>query len=551
MSETLPEDKHRSHDLVTTSKLPTPIKVDRLNVYLEGYDSNAKEYLIKGFSEGFRLDYKGEREHITCDNLKSAIAVPEVVINKINKEVEAGRMVGPFDQPPIPDLHLSPLHVVPKKIPGEYRIIHHLSYPDKFQGSINAGIADEDVQVHYATVQDAIDKIQSLGSGVFLAKTDIRNAFRIIPIHPSDYNLLGFTWDNKVYVDRCLQMGCRSSCRIFEAFSTALEWIPIKKLGMSAMVHVIDYFLIIEPSSQQSLRSIKRFVSLCEDIGLPLSDSKTVLNTQVLEFLGITLDTIRMQARLPMDKVTKCIGLLEMLLDRKRCTLKELQSVIGILNFACSVIRPGRAFLRRMINLTMGVAQANYHISLNKEAKSDLHMWLKFLTEYNGVSFFIHQRFITNETISLYTDAAASKGYTAIFGNKWLYGEYPENWKSFNIMLLEFYPIVLAIDIWGHLMHNHAIIFHTDNESLVSVIRKQSSKDSLSMVLVRHLVLSCLNKNILFSSEHIPGRKNNPADALSRLQVSTFRELNPHAQEEPTRIPHHLLPEQFLNNCQN
>lgn len=75
-----------------------------------------------------------------------------------------------------------------------------------------------------------------------------------------------------------------------------------------------------------------------------------------MDFVGITLDIPKQEARLPEDKLVKCKDLLEKFLKIKRCTLKEMQSLIGVLNFACSVVQPGRAFLRRMINMTMHVS---------------------------------------------------------------------------------------------------------------------------------------------------------------------------------------------------
>ena len=76
-------------------------------------------------------------------------------------------------------------------------------------------------------------------------------------------------------------------------------------------------------------------------------------------------------------------------------------------------------------------------------------------------------------------------------------------------------------------MSNQCILFFTDNESLVHVINKQSCKDKTLMVFVRQLVSICLNHNIVFKAKHIPGIHNNLADALSRLQVQTFRQLAP------------------------
>ena len=79
----------------------------------------------------------------------------------------------------------------------------------------------------YASVGDAVKLLKRLGKGCFMAKTDVKSAFRIIPIHPADYSLLGLKWDNMYYFDRCLAMGLSSSCAIFEAFSTALDFLFI------------------------------------------------------------------------------------------------------------------------------------------------------------------------------------------------------------------------------------------------------------------------------------------------------------------------------------
>ena len=64
---------------------------------------------------------------------------------------------------------------------------------------------------------------------------------------------------------------------------------------------------------------------------------------------------------------------------RKKVTLKELQSLIGLLQFACSVVVPGRPFLRRLIDLSIGVKSPWHRISLTKDAKHDLQVWLEFL----------------------------------------------------------------------------------------------------------------------------------------------------------------------------
>lgn len=90
---------------------------------------------------------------------------------------------------------MSPLGVVPKKQPGEDIMIQHLSFP--YGGLVNDFIPTQFCSVHYASVDDAIRMIKKLGPGCTLAKTDVRSAFRVIPVHPKDYHLLGMQWRGK------------------------------------------------------------------------------------------------------------------------------------------------------------------------------------------------------------------------------------------------------------------------------------------------------------------------------------------------------------------
>ena len=147
-----------------------------------------------GFRGGFPLHYVGSPSCSDANNLISASENPEVVDAKIHKELEAGRLAGPFMTRPLYPFRISPLGVVPKRTPGEFRLIHHLSYPRG--SSVNDGIAPEHTSVSYATIADAICNIKAAGRGCFLAKTDVKNAFRIIPIRLHDYGLLGMRWRN-------------------------------------------------------------------------------------------------------------------------------------------------------------------------------------------------------------------------------------------------------------------------------------------------------------------------------------------------------------------
>ena len=153
----------------------TPIKVDKLKLYLEGYLARSKQYLLDGFSFVFSIDYVGPRQNFSSKYLISAITNPTAFDAKLDKEIYLGRIVGPFDTRPFSVFHMSPLGLIPKKFPGEFCLIHHLSFPEGH--SINSHIPKIASNVHYANIDDAIRLVRHSGRGCALAKTDIKNAF--------------------------------------------------------------------------------------------------------------------------------------------------------------------------------------------------------------------------------------------------------------------------------------------------------------------------------------------------------------------------------------
>lgn len=257
---------------------------------------------------GFSLHNFGPRKFRESPNLASANNNPEVLKAKILREVEAGRVEGPFKQSPFPNIQVSPLGLVPKKTPNEFRLIHHLSYPAKY--SINNGIPHELCTVRYQARDQAILHICNMGQGALMAKTDIESAFKLIPIQQTDHELLGFKVEALYYFDKTLPMGASISCNLFESFSTALHWVAEHRLAIRACVHVLDDFLFISPNNANLCSEyLGRFLDFCKEIGVPIKKEKTRGPSPVMTFLGIELDSILCQARLPIEKVNKTSGI--------------------------------------------------------------------------------------------------------------------------------------------------------------------------------------------------------------------------------------------------
>ena len=523
-------------------KNPCPVNVLRLQQLLLGYDEDKKLTLIQGLSCGFNIPYSGPLTTTVSNNHKSALDLDWVVSNKISSELKLGRIYGPFIQHPFEHFHVSPLGVVPKKEPSQYRVIHDLSFGDEF--SINHHIDKVFSAVSYETLDVVISQIVSCGKDALISKADIENAFRIIPIHPDSYHLLGFQWKGQFYYDRSLPMGCSISCQVFERFSTALQWILQNKFDVKYMSHILDDFIFIDMKAQKHCRrNLLSFLALAERLGIPVKHSKTVYPTTTAVVHGIELDTKNMIARLPQDKLINLREKLTTFKTKKKATLKEIQSLVGLLNFACRVITPGRVFLRRLINLTVGLENPSHHIRITSEARADISAWLEFLTAHNGVTMLVERIWVSSDKINLYTDAAGSDGYAAVLGSRWLHGQWFGDWLQLNITILELFPIVAALITWSDLLRNHCVVFNCDNMAIVEVINNLSSKEPAVMLLLRKLVLCCMTNNILFKARHIAGSHNVIADHLSRSQVLQARSRAPWLNQESTPLPAAIDPQ--------
>ena len=311
------------------------------------------------------------------------------------------------------------------------------------------------------------------------------------------------------------------------------------------MTHILDDHIFIEQTYDQCSNDLRLFLKMADSLNIPIKQSKTLPPSTTAIVHGFEVDTICMEARLPLDKLQKINAQLHGLKNAKKTTLKTLQALIGLLNFACRVVIPGRTFLRRLIDLTKGIKKPHHRIRLNSEARADINAWLAFTTSYNGKTLFFERNWLSSDKIKLYYDSAGSLGYAGIFGSAWFNGKWPVHWRKLNICFLELFPLVTSIHIWGPTLANKCVLFMSDNKAVVDVINIQTAKDQGVMMLLRQLVTLAMKHNIIFQARHIPGRQNVIADHLSRLQITQAKQLAPWLDQNPLTLPPHLLPENF------
>jgi len=178
-------------------------------------------------------------------------------------------------------------------------------------------------------------------------------------------------------------------------------------------------------------------------LGIPLALEKVEGPSQCLTFLGITLDTKLILARLPDDKLSRIRSQVAAWLSCKKATKREILSLVGLLQHATKVVTPGRTFVSRMHRLAARLKQLSHFTRLTKGFRSDLRWWYLFATHWNGLSFI--QGSIANHIIT--SDASGTWGCGAVFESQWLQLAWSREWTELGIMAKELAQIALSCAI--------------------------------------------------------------------------------------------------------
>ena len=406
---------------------------------------------------------------VTLDQLKdSADNIPFTVgdrfelWSKIMEEVKLGRFAGPFESVPFKNFVQSPVGLVPKH-GGKTRLIFHLSYQFKNGNqSINFWTPDELCTVKYNDLDHAVKnsiKVSKRGKlPLFYSKTDLKSAFRILPLKPSQIFLLCIRVEHPVtrkptiFFDKNLPFGASISCCHFQRVSNSLRHIWEVKTGRFwHCTNYLDDYIFLHNSKEECDKMVRCFLNICKAIWFPVALEKTEWSRNRIVFLGILLDGLSHSLSVPEDKRFKALYQVNQFADRRKATVKELQSLAGTLNFLNRAVYPGRSFTRRMYTKFSGgttmdtnkdkiLGQSGnfnenmtwphehkraktkvltnlkpYHpVRLEAEFKNDCRVWSVFLQHVSAVSRpFID--FTSNtfqaQDLNFYTDASTLIGF--------------------------------------------------------------------------------------------------------------------------------------------
>ena len=536
--------------------LHTKLNIDYFRFMLLDYDDCA----ICDFLEfGFPIGYFGKnQQHDFFDvskvkNHKGAKDFPRNVQEFLNKEKAYGAILGPFNTNPFAcNITISPLNTVPKKGSDERRIILDLSYPKG--SSINDDVSKdfylgEKVELSYPGVDQFVEIIKFKGRNCLLFKRDLKRAYRQIPIDPGDSSLLGYSFYGKLYFDKVLSFGLRSSAFICQRITSSVTYIC--KILLLLIVNYLDD-LAGADTPDKAWASFSELGNVLLYCGLEESVEKACTPSTEMVFIGILFNTETMTLKVTPERLAEIRSLVLEWLDKDMATLKELQSLLGKLNFVAHCVKPARIFICRLLNWLHRIQYSSNAQPIPLEAKKDLKWWGHFLPLYNGVSMMDLEDWSNPDDI-LSCDACLI-GCGGWFEGNFFHCEFPSFIRSQNLHInaLELLTIVVAVKMWGFALKGKKVVVNCDNSTSCKVLNTGFSRDSFLQSCLREICYFAAINEFQIKANLLTSSENRLADFLSRwsLNESHYRELFHDLVADMTVTEHivHESPFSFTHN---
>ena len=260
-------------------------------------------------------------------------------------------------------------------------------------------------------------------------------------------------------------------------------------------------------------------------------EHKSVPPTQVIEFLEVTFNSVQGTMEVSPDRLKKLNQMLGKWLQKSHFSRKQLEQLIGKLQFVAACVRPGRIFISRLLNSLHGLNLGQKWHPMNENVRKDLCWWKEFLPQYNGVSVaWMRQHPTPDELLS--TDAS-SVGLAGYFTDKAYFRmRVPDKWLGVNIAYLELWAIIVSLKVWGVDLRGCRFTFQCDNEAVVNVLTYGRSRDLFLQAGMREVAYLLATHECEMKVVYIPTGLNKVADNLSRwVSPAARRAFNEFARD--------------------
>ena len=512
---------------------PAPLRPCRAYVecFLRGGTDPDWAYIMHGITFGFKVVNQDCPSSYIKENYTSATG--EDVKDKLSAKLKAEIASGAISIVPEPPRCVHALGTVPKD-GGGMRVIVDCSAPG--EDAVNLHTNEVCIKFGYHSVDTVTEMMESSD---LLATVDISDAYRYVSIDTESSDFQGISWEwggERVFLrDNRLSMGLSSSPYVFSKISDFVVRCAMRR-GCSRIVNYLDDYCILGRSVEECVRDQQHLIAALRMLGFAISFKKLSSPSTSTRFLGIIIDSVKMNLSLPRDKLEKLLVDIHKTLSGRKVDRKQLEQLAGYMAHASKVVRGGRVFSRRVYDTISSLKKAHHKIRVGGEFKKDLLWWRDFATQFNGAANILGSAAPMQST---YSDSSTSWGFGVLHGNDWAAGpwslekerdrkikdllghhyEEPPTVppKDDNINVLELWPVLVAVKRWGESWDNKTICMVTDNTQVMAALRTGRSKNTTSMAWLRKIFWESVTRNFQIRSVYIKSADNVICDSLSRL----------------------------------
>ena len=459
----------------------------------------------------------GDRNHLGATNYA------EHIDKYVKKEVKLGGTIGPFDAIPFKcKVGISPLSSRSKKGTAERRVILDCSWP--LGRSLNDGMSKDSylgecIDLKYPTVDMLARKVHELhmadGSRpIYFFKEDLDRAFRQLRACPKSVPLMGYRWRQCYYFDLVMIMGCRIAPYICQRTSTMITYI-MGEMGHFVLNYVDDF--LGADYQEKSVKAHSAFIRLLRDIGLSRSERKSVAPTQVIEFIGNLFDAVNMLIGITPSRKVELVQELAKWKFKQYTTRRQLESLVGKLQFVSNCVRPGRLFVSRLLDELKMMNRTQWY-RLSNQARKDIRWWHEFIPTFEGTGIlWLLDAQPTDSDIAVDACLQGAGGFA--FNDEFYSVKFPEVFASQELKIthLELWAVIIAVRLWGESLTGRIVKIRTDNEAVSIIVNTGRSYDEYLQRQLRELVWWLAKYQFKIKTEHLSGRLNRLPDLLSRF----------------------------------
>ena len=304
---------------------------------------------------------------------------------------------------------------------------------------------EDDMTLEYPSVDDLAKIVGRKGRKSRIFIRDLSKAFRQLWMEPSSIHLLGFCFENKLYFDATLSMGSRSAVYCCRRTTNAITYV-YGKYGYEDVNYLDD--LGAAETEEKAEAAFDCLGWIMSTIGIRELKHKAKPPSFIAVFLGILFMTLTMTLQITPERLAEIKSLLQEWMNKKSASLKELQCLLGKLNFAASTVRAGRVFVSRLINALKEYPK-NGKQKITRNMKKDINWWLTFMEGFDGITILPPLNRDSPDAVSSLDACLRSCGgwsegeaFSADF-QKWLISR-----DDVHINELELITFVVSLKIW-------------------------------------------------------------------------------------------------------